>query len=83
MLRSRDLPRGLMSLFRTETTRDLRCMSYMGKDYSSIIIAGHQNVMLKVDVEKGQVVEEVNSQSNCDDEPLAKGLRFLPSIGIP
>ena len=39
-------------------------MSYMGKDYSSIIVAGHQNVMLKVDVEKGQVVEEVNNQSD-------------------
>ena len=34
-------------------------MSYMGKDYSSIIVAGHQKIMLKIDTEKGQVVEEV------------------------
>ena len=36
-------------------------MSYMGKDYDTIIAAGCQNVMLKVDVEKGRVIEKVRS----------------------
>ena len=40
--------------------RDLRCMSYLGKDNSTIIVAGCQDVMLKIDVEKGRIVEEVD-----------------------
>ena len=44
---------------RTKTMRNLSCMSYMGKGNVSIVVAGCQNVMLKVDVERGRIVEEV------------------------
>lgn len=39
--------------------RDLRCMSFVGKDHGYIIAAGCQGIMLKVDTEKGRVVEKV------------------------
>lgn len=38
---------------------DLRCMSYIGKDHAHVIVAGCQDVMLKINVEKGQVVAVV------------------------
>ena len=39
--------------------RDLRCMGYMGKDHNQIVVAGCQNTMLKIDIEKGRVIEVV------------------------
>lgn len=39
--------------------RDLRCMSFSTKDASEILVAGCQNSMFKIDVEKGCVVQEV------------------------
>lgn len=39
---------------------DLRCMSFLGKDNSEILVAGCQNTMFKIDVEKGRVLEEVD-----------------------
>ena len=44
---------------RDDRMRDLRCMSFLGKDNVFIIVAGCQDVMLKIDVEKGRVVEKV------------------------
>ena len=44
---------------RDEAMRDLRCMSFVGKDHSHIITAGCQGVILKLDVEKGRVIEKV------------------------
>ena len=46
---------------RDGTMKDLRCMSYLGKDNAMIIAAGCQDVMFKIDIEKGRVVEEVIS----------------------
>ena len=34
-------------------------MSYVGKGHSHIIVAGCQDTMLKVDIEKGRVIEMV------------------------
>ena len=34
-------------------------MSYLGKDNATIVVAGCQGVMLKIDIEKGRVVQEV------------------------
>ena len=39
---------------------NLCCMSFLGKDDGEILVAGCQNVMYKIDVEKGAVVEEVS-----------------------
>ena len=41
--------------------KDLRCMSYLGKDNALLIAAGCQNTMFKIDIEKGRVVEEVTN----------------------
>jgi hypothetical protein len=40
--------------------KNLSCMSYLGKGNASIIAAGCQNIMLKIDIEKGIVTEEVH-----------------------
>ena len=34
-------------------------MSFLGKSSSEIIVAGCQNVMFKVDIEQGRIIEEV------------------------
>lgn len=39
---------------------DLCCMSFIGKDSSEILVAGCQNIMYKIDVEKGVVLQEVD-----------------------
>ena len=46
-------------MLRTEAMRNLSCMSYMGKGNAFIVVAGCQNVMQKIDVERGRIVEEV------------------------
>lgn len=38
---------------------NLCCMSFLGKDNSEILVAGIQNTMYKIDVERGQVTQEV------------------------
>ena len=38
----------------------LCCMCFLGKDSSVVLVAGRQNVMFKIDVEKGQILEEVH-----------------------
>ena len=42
---------------------NLRCMSFLGKDSSEILVAGCQSTMYKIDVEKGIVLQEVGLQS--------------------
>jgi len=39
--------------------KDLRCMSFTSKGTSEILVAGCQDVMFKIDVEKGRIIEEV------------------------
>lgn len=38
---------------------DLKCMSFLGKRNSEVLVAGCQSVMYKIDVDKGVVVKEV------------------------
>lgn len=38
---------------------DLRCVGFLDKDNSQVLVAGCQSVMYKIDVEKGQIVQEV------------------------
>lgn len=44
---------------RESSMADLCCMSFLGKDSSEILVAGCQNIMYKIDVEKGIVLQEV------------------------
>ena len=46
---------------------DLRCISFLGKDNSEILVAGCQNTMFKIDVEKGRVTEEVDDVTTLSD----------------
>ena len=39
--------------------KNLSCMSYIGKGNAFIVVAGCQGIMLKVDIERGRIVEEV------------------------
>jgi PAB-dependent poly(A)-specific ribonuclease subunit 2 len=43
--------------------RDLQCMSFIGKDQSQLLVAGCQDVMFKIDVEKGKVLESVRASA--------------------
>ena len=40
--------------------KDLQCMSFVGKDLGNVIAAGRQNIMVRVDVEKGRVLDRVS-----------------------
>lgn len=39
--------------------RDLRCMSFTSKGTAEIIVAGMQDTMLVIDLNKGDVVKQV------------------------
>lgn len=44
-------------------------MSFLGKESKEILVAGHQKVMYRIDVEQGYVSKEVNesrSMSNVE-----------------
>lgn len=36
-------------------------MSYLGKGNASIVVAGCQSTMIKIDIERGRIVEEVHT----------------------
>lgn len=46
---------------RTHSMKNLSCMSYLGKGNAFIVVAGCQSTMMKVDVERGRIVDEVHS----------------------
>lgn len=48
-----------LTVHRDETTKNLRCTSFVGKDHGQIIAAGCQREILKIDVEKGRVIDKV------------------------
>jgi PAB-dependent poly(A)-specific ribonuclease subunit 2 len=43
--------------------KDLRCMSYTSKGGSEILVAGLQDQMFTVDVEKGTIIKQVPMSS--------------------
>lgn len=49
---------------------DLRCMSFLGKDTGTILVAGCQNVMYKVDVPSGQIVQQVSTKAEKEKKLL-------------
>lgn len=42
---------------------ELRCMSFLGKDTGTILVAGCQNIMYKVDVPSGQILQLVSTKA--------------------
>lgn len=62
---------------------NLRCMSFLGKDSPEILVAGIQNTMYKIDVERGQVIQEVQYfHSERSNATGLRTLRFLQSTTI-
>ena len=51
--------RKLKVVIRESAMKDLRCMSFLGRDQARIVVAGCQDVMFKIDIEKGTIVEQV------------------------
>lgn len=49
-------------LVRDPSMVELRCMSFLGKDTGMILVAGCQNVMYKVDVLSGQLVQQASTR---------------------
>jgi PAB-dependent poly(A)-specific ribonuclease subunit 2 len=45
--------------------KDLRCMSYTSKGASEILVAGLQDQMFTIDVEKGTIIKQVPSPNIC------------------
>ena len=45
---------------RDERFKDLRCMSFASKGNQEILVAGCQDVMFKINVEKGIVAQAVS-----------------------
>ena len=47
------------SLCRHDEMKDLRCMSYTSKGNSEVLVAGLQDQMFTIDVEKGTITKQV------------------------
>ena len=57
-------------------------MSYLGKSNAFIVAAGCQSTMLKIDIERGRIVDEVCTIH--EEEALdAQLVRSQPSMSIP
>lgn len=57
-----------------EDMKDLRCMSYTSKATSEILVAGMQDTMFVIDVNKGEVVKQVPT---TDHYILMKKSRYI------
>lgn len=62
--------------------KDLRCMSFTTKDAKEILVAGLQDVMFIVNVEKGEITKTVRF-SFGEGINMLIAYRFLPRITIP
>ncbi|KAF2453731.1 PAB-dependent poly(A)-specific ribonuclease subunit PAN2 [Lineolata rhizophorae] len=47
-----------------EAFKDLRCMSFTSKGTHEVLVAGGQDTMVRIDVEKGTITETLPSQDN-------------------
>lgn len=62
-----------------EEMSDLRCMSFTSKATSEILVAGLQNTMFVVDVNKGEIVKRVCAPTGLSaPRPRAGILSDLP-----
>lgn len=46
---------------RHEEMKDLRCMCFTSKDAKEILVAGLQDVMFTINVDKGEIIKQVRS----------------------
>jgi PAB-dependent poly(A)-specific ribonuclease subunit 2 len=47
--------------------KDLRCMSYTSRGASEILVAGLQDQMFTIDIDKGIVTKQVEDSSSSQD----------------
>jgi PAB-dependent poly(A)-specific ribonuclease subunit 2 len=52
-------------MYRHDEMKDLRCMSYTSKETSEILVAGLQDEMFTIDVEKGTITKQVQRFRFC------------------
>lgn len=45
--------------YRDNNFKDLQCMSFTSKNANEVLVAGQQDTMFKVDLEKGTITETV------------------------
>ena len=50
-------------IYRSNEFKDLKCMNFTSKGTREILVAGCQDRMFKVDVEKGVITETVSLQT--------------------
>lgn len=48
-----------LTVARHDDIKDLRCMSFTSKGTNEILVAGHQETMLVIDLTKGDIVKQV------------------------
>ena len=63
--------------------KDLRCMSFTSKGTAEIIVAGLQDTMLVIDLNKGEVVKQVRLPKAHLVQRLTDPGRFQQNINIP
>lgn len=70
-----------------EAMTDLYCMSFTSKGTSEILVAGSQDIMFVVDVNKGEIVKKVSSVAFFFaawlSVPVTNSGRFPPNITTP
>jgi PAB-dependent poly(A)-specific ribonuclease subunit 2 len=54
-------------MYSHDEMKDLRCMSYTSKGASEILVAGLQDQMFTIDVEKGTIIKQVPSSYICQE----------------
>ena len=55
----------ILTSHREKDMLDLQCMSFVSIDNGVLLVAGRQDVMYKIDVEKGQVLQRVRAFPPC------------------
>lgn len=45
--------------YRDNNFKDLQCMSFTSKSANEVLVAGQQDTMFKIDVERGTIIETV------------------------
>jgi PAB-dependent poly(A)-specific ribonuclease subunit 2 len=49
--------------------KDLRCMSFISKDTKEIIVAGLQDQMFVINVDKGEITKQVRCNPTNSNQP--------------
>lgn len=62
---------------------ELQCMSFIAKGSNELLVAGIQDQMFKIDVERGEVIETVRAMPQTYCFVFSNQCRLLPKTNIP